>query len=370
MSAAVIASALARGVPIVSSRQMLDWLDGRNGSSFQALTWNGAALSFTIAPGNNATGLQAMLPARSATGTLNAVTRAGNPVAFSVITVKGIEYASFSAAAGAYVATYAVDVTAPTVTGTSPVADATGVAAATSVTATFSEALLASTINGNTVELRDPGNALVPATVTYNASTNSAVLTPSSPLAAATVYTATLKGGGTDPRIKDFAGNALAANASWTFTTASGPTCPCGAWSPTATPSTPSVNDPGAVELGVKFRADLDGFITGIRFYKGSGNTGTHTGSLWTLDGLLLATATFTNETTTGWQQANFAAPVAITANTVYVASYFAPNGNYAGDNNFFASAGVDNPPVHLLRDGVNGGNGVYALRREQQLPR
>ena len=44
----------------------------------------------------------------------------------------------------------------------------------------------------------------------------------------------------------------------------------------------------------MKFRADQDGFVTGIRFYKGTGNTGTHTGSLWSSDGTRLATVTFT----------------------------------------------------------------------------
>ena len=34
--------------------------------------------------------------------------------------------------------------------------------------------------------------------------------------------------------------------------------------------------------------------------------------------------------------------------------------GHYAGDNNYFASSGVDNGPVNLLRNGANGGNGVY----------
>ena len=56
----------------------------------------------------------------------------------------------------------------------------------------------------------------------------------------------------------------------------------------------------------------------------------------------------------------NFASPVAVTANTVYVASYFAPNGNYAADNNFFATSGVRQRPGHLLSNGASGGNGVY----------
>jgi hypothetical protein len=104
----------------------------------------------------------------------------------------------------------------------------------------------------------------------------------------------------------------------------------------------------------------VDGQIVGIRFYKSTTNTGTHTGSLWSNAGTRLATATFTGETASGWQQVNFATPVAITANTVYVASYHTDVGHYSGDNNYFATAGVDNPPLHALRDGVSGGNGLY----------
>ncbi|MGH8609355.1 MAG: DUF4082 domain-containing protein, partial [Gammaproteobacteria bacterium] len=136
--------------------------------------------------------------------------------------------------------------------------------------------------------------------------------------------------------------------------------CPCSGFSSSTTPTNPSVSDQNAVELGVKFRSDLDGFITGIRFYKGASNTGTHVGRLWTTGGAPLATATFTSETASGWQQVSFAAPVAITANTVYVASYHAPNGGYAFDSNYFASSGFQNGPLYFLRDGENGGgNGV-----------
>ena len=48
-------------------------------------------------------------------------------------------------------------------------------------------------------------------------------------------------------------------------------------------------NDGQPIELGVKFTAEHDGFINGVRFYKQSGNTGTHTGQLWSTDGTLLA---------------------------------------------------------------------------------
>ena len=70
-------------------------------------------------------------------------------------------------------------------------------------------------------------------------------------------------------------------------------------------------DDASPVELGVKFNSDVNGFINGIRFYKGAGNTGTHVGNLWTSTGTLLATAMFTNESPSGWQQVLFDAPVA-----------------------------------------------------------
>jgi hypothetical protein len=125
----------------------------------------------------------------------------------------------------------------------------------------------------------------------------------------------------------------------------------------------PVVVDAGAdnpVELGVKFRSDIHGFITSIRFYKAAANTGTHIGDLWTINGTLLATATFTGETASGWQQVNFASPVSINSNTVYVASYHCNNGHYSADDNYFASSGVDNPPLHALANGVSGPDGVY----------
>ena len=136
--------------------------------------------------------------------------------------------------------------------------------------------------------------------------------------------------------------------------------CPCTIWSALAVPANASDPDTGAVNVGVKFKSDANGFITGIRFYKGAANTGTHVGTLWSSAGAQLAAATFTAESASGWQQVNFASPVAVTANTVYVASYFAPNGRYAGDNAYFTTKGVDNPPLHALQDGANGGNGVY----------
>ena len=103
---ALIAVAQSRGVPIVSARQMLTWLDGRNASSFQGLAFTGGRLTFSVAPGGGATGLQAMLPASGPTGALQAISRDGQPVAFATQTIKGITYATFPADGGSYVATY------------------------------------------------------------------------------------------------------------------------------------------------------------------------------------------------------------------------------------------------------------------------
>jgi hypothetical protein len=123
------------------------------------------------------------------------------------------------------------------------------------------------------------------------------------------------------------------------------------------------------VELGVKFRSDVAGTITGIRFYKASTNTGTHVGNLWSSDGTRLATATFTGETASGWQQVNFATPVAISANTVYVASYHTNVGHDSENQYYFASQGVDSPPLHALADGVSGVNGVYRYGSTSSFP-
>jgi hypothetical protein len=121
---AVIASAVARGIPVVSAQQMLTWLDGRNSSSIGSATWNGSTLGFTVNASPAAVGLQALLPAKDASGdTLSSLTRGGSTVPFTLETVKGIQYARFASGTGTYQATYGTgtppppDTTAPVVSG-------------------------------------------------------------------------------------------------------------------------------------------------------------------------------------------------------------------------------------------------------------
>ena len=130
-------------------------------------------------------------------------------------------------------------------------------------------------------------------------------------------------------------------------------------------PSTPEVtNDTASVTLGVKFYSDVPGFITGVRFYKGSHNTGTHVGALWASSGTKLASVTFSGETASGWQQASFSTPISIVANATYVISYLAPRGYYACDQSYSWTA-VSATPLH-----VSGTSpGVYAYGSTTRFP-
>jgi hypothetical protein len=245
----------------------------------------------------------------------------------------------------------------PIVTTVSPANGATSVSTGTSVTVTF---------NTNTFQLSNNGSK-VAATVSYNSSTLTATLVPTQPLAYSTTYTATVASGSNG--VQDSNGNPLPSNYIWMFTTAPPTaTCPCNIWSPTTTPGTADSGDSNGVELGMKLTSNEAGFITGIRFYKSTANTGTHVGNLWTTGGTLLASVVFTGESASGWQQANFSSPVAVTAGTTYVASYYAPAGHYSFNSAFFSTAGVNNPPLQALANSVSP-DGVYSYGSTSAFP-
>lgn len=261
---------------------------------------------------------------------------AGNALALDVT-------ATFTTAA-------APDTAPPTVTGLSPANGTASVATNVTPTVIFSEAMNASTVTTNTVFLRNAAGATVGSTIVYNTTTRTATLTPSSPLATATTYTIVVTGGSAG--VKDAAGNALAADTTSSFTTVAAPSAPVSLWSNSPTPSIIDSGDNQAVELGTKFYSDVNGQITGLRFYKSAANTGTHTANLWSSSGQLLASATFTGESGSGWQQVNFATPVSITAGTTYVASYYTTKGRYSVNRQFFNTQ-FNSGPLHVP---VNGG--------------
>ena len=139
--------------------------------------------------------------------------------------------------------------------------------------------------------------------------------------------------------------------------------CPCSIWQDGTPTGAADANDTSAVNLGVRFTAASSGFITGVRFYKECDNTGTHTGSLWSSSGTLLASGTFMGESASGWQELDFSSPVAVTAGMTYVASYHTDTGHYA-----FTSGGLAQPvangPLTALASG-----GVYAYGSGNDFP-
>jgi glucose/arabinose dehydrogenase/endonuclease YncB( thermonuclease family) len=148
--------------------------------------------------------------------------------------------------------TTVADTTPPTVSTVAPAEGATGVTVTANVTATLSEPMDPATLTTSTVTLAQ-GATTVPAAVSYDGPSRTVTLDPSASLAAGTAYTATVKGGANGA--KDVAGNPLAADKVWSFTTATTLTaCPTGQYlaqyysdrtlsgSPAVTRCEPSIN--------------------------------------------------------------------------------------------------------------------------------
>jgi hypothetical protein len=247
-----------------------------------------------------------------------------------------------------------VDDLPPRVLSTTPAAGITSAALSADVRVRFDEPVDPTTVTGANIGLTTAAGAPVPASVRYDAATQTATLDPLALLSVGAGYRAIVRGGAGG--VRDLAGNALAADHTWTFSTF---TCPCSIWTDSSVPATAAYPDSLSYELGMKFRSEIDGFVTGIRFYKGAGNTGTHLGHLWTAGGTQLGEVTFTNETATGWQTASFATPIPVSAGTTYVASYYAPRGNYAMNRPYF-TAPLFNGPLKALADGEDGGNAMF----------
>jgi hypothetical protein len=146
------------------------------------------------------------------------------------------------------------------------------------------------------------------------------------------------------------------------------PLCPCSIWGDgVVATGNLNENDGQAVELGVRFRSDVNGFVTGLRFYRSPFSTGAHVGHLFASNGTLLATATYTGLSASGWQEATLDAPVPITAGVSYIASYHTQN-YYVFAQSFFTGP-VDNPPLHAPADGDGGANAVYAYGPSGSFP-
>jgi hypothetical protein len=151
--------------------------------------------------------------------------------------------------------------------------------------------------------------------------------------------------------------------------TGNSPTCPCSIFPASVSPLVPLDNDGQPIEVGVKFRSSQAGFITGVKFWKGgASNNGVHVGHLWSSTGTKLAEANFGTETSSGWQTVTFSSPVAISANTTYVASYFSPSGYYSSTNPYFTTS-VVNGYLTALANGLDGPNGLYVYTATGAFP-
>ena len=99
-------SAQARSVPVVSYKQLLEWVGRSQRVEHRLLSWNAGTLTFTTAVGSGANGLQALLPTQGPPARSRALTCAGSPRSYTVQTIKGVQYAMFTAVSGTCQARY------------------------------------------------------------------------------------------------------------------------------------------------------------------------------------------------------------------------------------------------------------------------
>jgi len=177
-----------------------------------------SATTFTLAgPGTTAVAGAVTLSDDGLTATFNPTSNLPGSTLFTATITTGAQDLAGNALASNHVWTFtsaaAPDTTAPTISSTLPATSATGVAVNGNVTATFSEAMASGTITGTTFTLEGPGTTAVGGAVSYTGTT--ATFNPTADLLGSTLYTATITTGA-----QDLAGNALANNKVWTFTTA------------------------------------------------------------------------------------------------------------------------------------------------------
>jgi hypothetical protein len=135
-------------------------------------------------------------------------------------------------------------------------------------------------------------------------------------------------------------------------------TCPCTFWMPDL-PGSDYLDeqDSQPVEVGLRFRTDRDGYISGLYFRRNPENTGPQVAHLWSASGELLAEATLTGSTSS-LPRITFNPPVPVQHGAGYVISYYTPTGHYGSSIGYFAGA-VAQAPFEAIYD-AQGTAGVY----------
>lgn len=176
--------------------------------------------TFTVT-GPGTTSVAGVVTYSGTTAVFNPTTDLDSTVLYTATITTGAKNVARTPMAANHVWTFttgsATDNTAPTVLSTNPADNntTTGVSSSQNITVIFSEALDPTTVTGTTFKVTGPGTTAVDGNVSYVGTT--ATFNPTSNLVASTLYTATLTTG-----ITDIAGNPLAVNHVWTFTTGSG----------------------------------------------------------------------------------------------------------------------------------------------------
>jgi hypothetical protein len=327
-------------------------LDGStvNSSTFTLTDQNGTVVPATVRYDEDA---------QTATLTPNAPLSTG--MAFTARLSTGVRSDDETAMASAFAWTFTtVAPDPPQVSATSPAAGTTNVSPLSDVTATFTAAMDASTLDASTVTLEGPGGTAVPASLAYDVPSRTLRIDPASALAASTTYTARIGTGA-----KSVQGVAMASPATWSFTTSA---CPCRLFGGAATVGDQHLSvqnwrsgtGPWSLELGVKITVTQPARLEAIRFWKDSQETGSHVGSVWTSGGTLLGSTTFSGETAgPSWQEQQLATPISLVPGEVYVVS--------VGMNAFFGmtsgglGAQITSGPLRSVADGRNGVYGDVA---------
>ena len=265
--------------------------------------------------------------AYSVTITTNAKDLAGNALVNNYVW-------SFTTGAG-------VVVTPPIINSTDPVNNETGVALNQKIAATFSKTMDATTLTAATFTLKQ-GSTPVPGFVSYSGTT--AIVAPTSNLTPNTVYTVTITTG-----TKDLAGNALANNYVWTFTTGA---------AAVVTPPTVSSTDPANAETGVAFNQKVT-----ATFSKSMDASTITTATFTLMQGVTFVSGTVVYVGTT----ATYSPSSNLAPNTIYTATITTEAKDLTGNAlvanhvwNFTTGAAVVvTPPIVSFTDPANLATGV-----------
>jgi hypothetical protein len=322
--------AQSNNVPMWSADNWNAFWSARAATGISMPSFTSNTLSFTVT--GSAAGLSLLIPEQSGSTVVSAIQVDGSSQSFNVMSLQGLLYASVVLTSGPH------NVSATYTSGASISGAISPLAAASSA---------AVTIQGG------PGGG-VAQTVTPAADGSYAF----GPLPAGTYTVAPSSSGYTFSPVSS---NITLGSSNITGVNFTGTSLFAETIFTTQTPAVMNGNDGVNYELGTVFKSGVSGQITAIRFWKATGESGTHTGHLWSSTGQLLATVTFSGETASGWQQQNLTAPVSIAANTSYVVSVNTGNNYYVATSGGLVFSVVNRDLSTIVgNDGLYGASGGF----------